>query len=128
MNEADHILLVDDDPAIRRLLKRMLSALPVTWLEADNVSDGMTFFLEHAGSIRAVWTDVQLPDGSGYDLAESIRAIAPDLPVVFLSGAKIDPSGHGLLQREHTFCLQKPFTKPTVVELAEEVLRFPVKA
>jgi len=128
MNEASKILLVDDDPAIRRLLKRMLSVFPVSWIEAETSADGLTNFLEHSRDIRAVWIDVRLPDGSGYLLAESIRATAPEMPVVILSGAKIDFSSHGLQQSESTYSLQKPFSKPAVMALAEKVFKSPATA
>jgi len=123
MNEVDTMLLVDDDPAIRRLLKRMLSGYAVKWLEAHNIEDGIAAFLAAPLEIRALWVDVQLPDGSGCELAEKIRESAPAMPVVLISGGRLESARMGLSTQDSVHTLQKPFTKPAVLDLAEKLFR-----
>jgi DNA-binding NarL/FixJ family response regulator len=82
------VLVVDDDPAFRRLAQRMLAVFDLAVAgEADTVASAITA----AGSLRpdAVLVDVGLPDGDGIALARKLTAL-PWRPRVVLTSSDAD--------------------------------------
>jgi DNA-binding NarL/FixJ family response regulator len=82
------VLVVDDDPAFRRLAQRMLAAFDLAVAgEADTVASAIAA----AGSLRpdAVLVDVGLPDGDGIALARQLTAL-PWRPRVVLTSSDAD--------------------------------------
>jgi DNA-binding NarL/FixJ family response regulator len=82
------VLVVDDDPAFRRLARRMLAAFDFAVAgEADTVASAIAA----AGSLRpdAVLVDVGLPDGDGIALARQLTAL-PWRPRVVLTSSDAD--------------------------------------
>jgi two-component system KDP operon response regulator KdpE len=84
------ILVIDDEPPIRKLLRTGLSTQGYAILEAPNAAAA----LEILGRDRVdlVILDLGLPDVRGHDLLRAIRARHPELPVVVLS-SRTDESG-----------------------------------
>ncbi len=86
--EASRVLLVDDQPEVRRVVRRNLARAGFVVVEAWNgrvaveLAREMTFDL--------VMSDVQMPDMSGLDLLLALHERDPDLPVILTSGA-LDP-------------------------------------
>jgi len=78
------ILVLDDEPLVRRILSRMLASLDIVAVEAATI--------EHAeralasGGIDAVISDVMLEDGSGIDFAAALRSRGGP-PVIIASGS-----------------------------------------
>jgi DNA-binding NarL/FixJ family response regulator len=80
------ILVVDDDPTFRRLARRLLAVYGLAVVaEAGSVADGVTT----AQSVEptAALVDVELPDGSGFDLAAQLIAM-PWRPRVVMTSAQ----------------------------------------
>lgn len=77
------VLVIDDEPPIRKLLRTGLSTQGYAILEAQ---DGQTALdlLAREGADLAI-LDLGLPDMRGHDLLKAIRAAHPDMPVVVLS-------------------------------------------
>jgi two-component system cell cycle sensor histidine kinase/response regulator CckA len=83
------ILLVDDDPIVRGLGERMLTALGYS---CDSVGDGPTALDrlgDAAGTYRAVVTDLMMPGMSGSELLDALASRYPQLPVVVASGDSV---------------------------------------
>jgi CheY-like chemotaxis protein len=104
------VLLVEDDDAVRRTLADMLDALGF----AVHVAAGWHEALRVAGrpdlSIDVLLTDVVMPELSGKDLCERIRALRTRLPALSMSGYTADAiAHHGILEEDIHF-IQKPFT------------------
>ena len=79
------ILIVEDEFLIRMTLGEALADEGYDVIEASNAREG----LEHlnAGGIGLMMTDVQLPGGmNGIELARRAREMAPDLPIIYVSG------------------------------------------
>ncbi len=78
-----HLLLVEDDPRLTRLLGRLLGQDRHVVVTAGTVARG----LEVATSVPldAVILDVGLPDGSGFDLARRLRAAGSAVPILILT-------------------------------------------
>jgi DNA-binding NarL/FixJ family response regulator len=85
------VLVVDDDPAFRRLAHRILVAFGFAVAgEADSAASAIAA----AGSLRpdAVLVDVRLPDGDGIALARQLTAL-PWRPRVVLTSSDADAAG-----------------------------------
>jgi DNA-binding NarL/FixJ family response regulator len=82
------VLVVDDDPAFRRLAQRMLIAFG---FEVAGEADTVASAIRAAGSLRpdAVLVDVGLPDGDGIALARELTAL-PWRPRVLLTSTDAD--------------------------------------
>jgi DNA-binding NtrC family response regulator len=81
------ILVVDDDVALRLLVKRMLERAGYRVLLAASPEEALRTALEHEGTIHMTLTDVLMPGGmSGVGLAQRLRAILPGMKVVLMSG------------------------------------------
>ncbi len=104
------VLVVEDEPAVAALVRRMLSTLGYSVLSTGSVDEAMARLAAHDGSVDVVLTDVVMPGGSGRDLADRLATERPSLPVVFMSGYTADMlARHGGVEDGIAF-LEKPFT------------------
>ena len=84
MNEtAIRILIVDDEPAIRRALKPPLAELGFQFSEASRGEEALQ--LLHSGQYDVVLLDINMPGIGGIETLRRIRAFAPRLPVLMLT-------------------------------------------
>jgi two-component system nitrogen regulation response regulator GlnG len=77
------LLLVDDEPVICHSFRRLFASPELTVLTAGTVAEGWSRVEQDRPDVIVL--DLQLPDGSGLDLFERIRAADPKRPVVFLT-------------------------------------------
>jgi DNA-binding NtrC family response regulator len=78
------VLLVDDQPELRRVLRRNLSKLGHEVVEASNGRAAIE--LARQGDFDVVISDVRMPDLGGLELLRQLYELDPDLPVVLMSG------------------------------------------
>jgi DNA-binding NtrC family response regulator len=114
------ILLIDDDPSIRRLCSRMLSRMGFTLLEADSGTSARAQFETHASALVFVLLDLHLPDCPGEELAKEFTTRKPELPVVFFSGA-LQSEGSKKEDGPVQYYLKKPFTKQSIEHMLAEI-------
>lgn len=90
MQEADGhselILLVDDDDYVLEINKEVLVTMGYTVLSASNGKAGIDLFKQQNSKIRLVLTDVVMPEMGGVAMAEEIRRMNPDIPVIYTTG------------------------------------------
>ena len=79
------ILLVDDEPELRRMLRRALIRAGFEVIEAANGRLAMQLLGQYA--FEAVVSDVRMPDMDGLELLRRIKVEAPTVPVVLMSGS-----------------------------------------
>lgn len=81
---APHVLVVDDEPNVRRALARLLSGSGYTVHTAADGEEALTRLAEQ--KMAAIVTDIVLPGIDGIELLRRIRSTDPDLPVVVITG------------------------------------------
>jgi CheY-like chemotaxis protein len=119
---SETVLIVEDDPPIRNLLREHLEAYGYRILTAGGSAGALQVAGAHQGPIHLLVTDVIMPGGSGTRLAERLVRARPELKVLYISGYSDDAiSVHGVLN-EGTFFLSKPFTRDMLANKAREVL------
>ncbi|MEK7381167.1 MAG: response regulator, partial [Gemmatimonadota bacterium] len=119
---SETILLVEDEEAVRRFVRRRLEASGYTVLEASNGREALRVAERHAGAIHLLISDVVMPEMGGRVLAEQLGSARPDLKVLLVSGYTDDAVLRaGVMQASRAF-LQKPFTPAGLVQKVREVL------
>jgi CheY-like chemotaxis protein len=112
------ILVVEDEPLIRRLLVSVLSA---EGYRTESVADGTLALriLQDESEIDLVLTDLSMPGLPGTAVAEYLAAYRPEVKVICMSG---DPNPHDpalarLLEKRLADFMPKPFTPSQVLQL-----------
>jgi CheY-like chemotaxis protein len=90
-------------------------------LEARHGADALLLWKEHQDVVRAVVTDLRMPELGGRELVVRLRAERPDTPVVFVSGYA-DQGAH-VPSGPHEAFVEKPFTSDALLEALAGVLR-----
>ena len=119
---SETILLVEDEPDVRRLLQGILEGQGYTVLSARDGVEALRISGQHPGSVDLLVTDVVMPHMSGADLAERLVSQDPSLKVLYLSGyADEGIVHHGVLEQGKVL-LRKPFTQADVARKVREAL------
>jgi len=80
------ILLVEDESAIREVLRKILVRHGYEVLEAVDGVDGSALFLQHADKIQLVLTDMMMPRMEGMTLIRSLKKLNPNVKIIATSG------------------------------------------
>jgi PAS domain S-box-containing protein len=116
------VLLVEDDPSVRALTRRILGLHGYRVIESAGAADALDLAQTHSGTIHLLLTDVVMPEISGSDLAARIHKTRPLTRVLYMSGYTDDAAVQlGLIARTGSF-LQKPFTPTSLIAKIREVL------
>jgi len=116
------ILLVEDEEAVRQLACRTLRAQGYNVLEAADGVAALTVCQRHLRSIDIVVTDVVMPQLSGVDLVLRLKAVRPQLKVLYVSGyTDSTVVRHGMEASEANY-LQKPFTPDGLTRKVRQLL------
>ncbi|MEK7235953.1 MAG: response regulator [Nitrospirota bacterium] len=116
------ILVVEDDPSVRTLVRDELRKLGYRVLEAKNGVEACLLATQQAGSLHLLLTDVVMPGMGGRELAQHLSVIKPDLRILFMSGY-MDDVGIMAGQEEGTSSfLQKPFTPEVLARAVRDLL------
>jgi len=119
------ILLVDDEKALRKLGKRVLSQAGYRVLEASDGAMALRIAAEEVGEIDLVLTDIEMPTLGGRGMVDELHEMSPDIRVLFMSGyTDNEILRRGIRTSEHDF-LQKPFTAESLCAAVRAVLAKP---
>ncbi len=114
------VLVVEDEPQVRAIASRALGNAGYEVLQAENGAVGLALVREQSVPFDVIVTDVVMPELSGPELARAVRAIAPSIGWVFMSGfpESMDQGEPGEFD-DATF-LAKPFSPQKLVEAVRE--------
>jgi len=116
------ILLAEDDPSVRTLMRDELRNLGYRVIEAKNGTEACMLGTQQTGSIQLLLTDVVMPGMGGRELAQHLTVIKPDLRTLFISGY-MDEVGVMAGQEEGTSSfLPKPFTPEVLAGAVRNLL------
>ena len=120
------VLLVDDEPPIRQLLRRLLLDVGYQLLEAPNGSKALEVARQHRAPLDLLLTDVIMPKMNGFALAVRVTSLHPETRVLFITGRAADCSEveDTLRGTPHAFLL-KPFTATALKQKVKHVLLAP---
>ena len=125
---SETILLVEDDDALRELIREILEEGRYTVLDAPGPEQALAAASSHAGEIHLLMTDVILPQMGGPELAGRLQNARPDLRVLFMSGYTDEAIGHHGVIGPETHFLPKPFTRAALLGKLRDVIESPPAA
>jgi CheY-like chemotaxis protein len=114
------VLIVEDEEGIRKVAERILGRNGYVVLAASTGAEALELAASHR--VDLLLTDVVMPQMSGPELAAQIRAIVPQLPVLYMSGYSrgvLEPQG---AVEEGVGLVQKPFTEQVLMQRIEGAL------
>jgi PAS domain S-box-containing protein len=115
------VLVVEDEDAVRRIVKIALESAGYRVIEARNGPEALEAARTHSGEIQLVVTDVVMPKMSGRELVERIVKDHPGVRILYISGYMDDAvMRHGIVESGVAF-LQKPFTPLALARKVREV-------
>lgn len=116
------ILVVEDNPPLRKLLKMWLSGQFLNMLLCEDGLQALEIINNAEAPFDILLTDVVMPEMNGFELADKIKEKNWETKIIFMTGY-IDPDcmGNKNLQNEDVHLLRKPFTKKTVLKKMEDI-------
>ena len=113
------VLIADDEDDVRESIREALEHYGYTVLTAGDPTTALLLAQRNAEDLDLVLTDLVMPDMNGRELGRRLAAIAPDLPVIYMSGQS---DGTQLSEQEVLF-LAKPFSPPALASKIREALK-----
>ncbi|QJR36016.1 PAS domain S-box protein [Gemmatimonas groenlandica] len=107
---ARSILLVDDDPMLLDLGRRMLEKLGHAVVVAPSAQHALEVLASHAADVSVMVTDLTMPGMNGIELIETVAVRYPLLPMVAVSGYSINPGARAAIDARRVPFVSKPFT------------------
>jgi two-component system, cell cycle sensor histidine kinase and response regulator CckA len=114
------ILVVEDDPAVLALTSRILSHNGYSVLEAGAYEEAISLADTH--DFDLLLTDSVMPEMSGRMLAERVKELRPDRPVLYMSGYSPGVLGPHRILEDGAALIQKPFNQRELLEKVHAAL------
>jgi CheY-like chemotaxis protein len=117
------ILVVDDDPQVRSIVRLGLENSGFNVWVAANGTEAIDLFRAHGSSIAAVLMDICMPGLNGLATAEALRKLDPKVPFCFMSGTMADYPMNDLMKFGPVRYINKPFLLPEVITILQHLIR-----
>jgi DNA-binding response OmpR family regulator len=111
------ILVVDDEHAIRGLVRIMLETEGYTVLTAGDAETAIKIYEENQSAVALLLTDVVMPKMNGVQLADRVLQMEPRMRILFMSAGSSANRGYG--------CLAKPFALTELIRRVGATLGSP---
>jgi|DewCreStandDraft_1066081.scaffolds.fasta_scaffold00011_175 CheY-like chemotaxis protein len=115
------ILAIDDEVGLCHMLGFMLRVDGYEVVSCASGVEGLALFRTRPFDV--VFTDLGMPDMSGWEVARAIKALAPDVPVVLVTGWGIELAPERLAESGVDLLICKPFRVHEVRQVAAEAMR-----
>ena len=116
------ILVVEDDPSVRKMACRILGGQGYTTIETQDVADALSQASSYQGGIDLVLSDVVMPGMKGPEVFARIRQFHPEAKILYMSGYTEGAAISGRLLQQETQFIQKPFTVRGLLEKVGDLL------
>jgi CheY-like chemotaxis protein/anti-sigma regulatory factor (Ser/Thr protein kinase) len=114
-------LVVDDETAVREVLREALEAEGCEVLVAESGEMALNIYDKRAGKLDIVFTDIGMPEMSGWELAREIRKRSKTMPLAIVSGWADAISCDARQAIKADWVVSKPFDIATIASIANEV-------
>ena len=104
------LLVVDDEPMVRRVAVQMLKKMGYETVEASNGAEAVEIHREQRDSLAGLVLDLSMPVMSGREALERIRAVDADIPILICTGYDLMADGEGGDRAGGEAVLRKPFS------------------
>lgn len=116
------ILLVEDDPVVRHVVRLLLELDGHAVLEAKDGDDALTILGGYQGALDLLLTDVMMPGLSGAEVCDRVREGRPGLPTLFISGFYPEAVFPDHRLPQGSAFLAKPFMPEELIDAVDELL------
>jgi len=123
MNALRKVLVVDDDPVVRKSFDRVLSGKGYAVITAENGEEALRKLNEEKYDL--VYTDIRMPGISGLEVAEQVKARKPWTPVVIITGYGTDAAEARAKAAGVSGFVHKPLSPEMIEGSARDALAAP---
>ena len=117
-----HVLLLDDEPALTTALERLLIRLNYQVSISNSAREAINRFSQAPVRYDLVITDLTMPEMSGLEVSRQLRQLRPDLPIILTSGFSADVNHENLAAAGICEVLPKPLSWNDLAEILHRVL------
>lgn len=114
------ILVVEDAPTTRLLLRKILSVAGFQVREAENGQQGIEAWQLSRPAL--ILMDIQMPVMDGYDATAYIRERDPDLPIIAITASLLDANSDKIFSVGCNACLKKPLNREQLLDTINQFL------
>jgi CheY-like chemotaxis protein len=114
------VLVVDDEPAVRDVLREALEAEGCEVLVADSGEKALELYDAANGALDVIFTDIGMPEMSGWELSREIRKRSETIPLAIVSGWADAISVEARQAIKAEWIVPKPFDIETIGEIARD--------
>ena len=124
-SKGETILVVEDEESLREVARRIFARNGYRVITAASGPEAIEIVRAHHGDIHLLVTDVVMPHMLGKEVSEQIRALKPDIEVLFMSGYALRVlTSQGMLDPDVSL-VKKPFTEVELMGTAAQILNRP---
>lgn len=120
--KGETVLIVDDEISVRRITSSTLEAFGYRTLLAEDGAEAIGLYATNRDRVKAVITDIMMPNMDGIALAGALHRIAPKLPIVAASGINSDGDAARAAAAGILHVLAKPFSAEALLEKIKSAL------
>ena len=123
MGNNERVLLVDDEPAVLNIARRYLEMLGYIVEEFNSPNAAVEAITANPDSFDLVFTDFAMPGMNGVELAQRIRAVRPNIPIILCTGFGGAVDEEAARQVGITQIVNKPYHKTTIAQALSSALQ-----
>lgn len=116
------ILIAEDEPIVANVLTRILSSRGYRVIACLDGGEAVESFRKHRDEVDLVLVDLRMPVLSGVEVFDRVHEIAPQTPVVLMSGNTLGSEVEGLRARGLRAVVPKPYRRSELLEVVRRVL------